>query len=420
MRGAAAAAAAAAFGGLVCAAAGAAGGAGHCVSGTPFGAPECVQFRGEDAEAAAAACADGEVSLPGRAGEFSEGLCPGYDEADFAGECEYATASGLKVAAIAATGGGNTCAGLLTSCEQITGGTWTPAPRCNSSASAGAAPAALPAGGGDEEGFCISANTFTGGEDCVQFPAGGDLALAEEACTSGEVSMPGQTGEFSRGRCTGYASENFAGECVSETDSGQKTALVTELGGMATCDSLRDQLCPYIPGGSWVPGTNCGGDGDSEGAETEGAADSDAAGSENADPAPAAGPAGGGGEEGFCISANTFTGGEDCVQFPAGGDLALAEEACTSGEVSMPGQTGEFSRGRCTGYASENFAGECVSETDSGQKTALVLEVGGQATCEVLASQVCPYVPGGSWAPAPLCADATAQSTDRPWWQWWG
>merc|ERR1719327_222503 len=181
--------------------------------------------------------------------------------------------------------------------------------------------------------------------------------------------MPGQSGTFARGRCAGYASEAFAGECVAETDSGQRTALVLELGGMTTCRSLRDQLCPYIPGGSWVPGPQCGGsdggsDGDGDSTDGDG---SDAA-------APAADAADNDeGEGGFCLSPNTF-------------------------------------------------AGECVSETDSGQRTALVLELGGEATCRSLRDQLCPYIPGGSWSPSALCAGGAAAQgapADRPWWQWW-
>ena len=275
-RGAAAAAAAAAAvgggAGVGAARAAAAGGPGHCLAGNPFGGPECIQFRGGGSDEAAAACAGGEVSLPGQSGDFVEGACPGYDDEGFAGECAFSTPSGLEVATVATLGSdaGSTCAGLRTTCEQITRGGWEPSAQC---ARSDAPPAAGGAEGGGAEagegGFCLSPNTFTGGEDCVQFPPGGDLGLAEEACASGEVSMPGQTGTFARGRCAGYASEAFAGECVAETDSGQRTALVLELGGEATCSSLRDQLCPYIPGGSWSPSALCAGGAAAQGAPAD-------------------------------------------------------------------------------------------------------------------------------------------------------
>ena len=258
----AAAVAAAAAMGTGAAAAEAADGPGHCLAGNPFGGPDCVQFRGGDVEEVAAACADGEVSLPGQSGDFVEGACPGYDDEAFAGECDFSTPSGLEVTTVATLGNdaGSTCTSLRTTCEQITGGTWKPSAQCTKSDSAPAAGGSEGVGAeAGEEGFCLSQNTFTGGEDCVQFPPGGDLALAEEACTSGEVSMPGQTGTFARGRCAGYSSDSFAGECVSETDSGQKTALVLELGGEATCGVLSSRVCPYIPGGTWVPSELCTG-----------------------------------------------------------------------------------------------------------------------------------------------------------------
>ena len=42
-----------------------------------------------------------------------------------------------------------------------------------------------------------------------------------------------------------------------------------ELGGEATCRSLRDQLCPYIPGGSWSPSALCAGGAAAQGAPAD-------------------------------------------------------------------------------------------------------------------------------------------------------
>ena len=100
-----------------------------------------TKIGGEGVEALAAACAGGEVSLPGQSGDFVEGACPGYDDEAFAGECDFSTPSGLEVATVVTLGNdaGSTCAGRRTTCEQITGGTWKPSTQCTKSDSAPAA-----------------------------------------------------------------------------------------------------------------------------------------------------------------------------------------------------------------------------------------------------------------------------------------
>ena len=118
---------------------------------------------------------------------------------------------------------------------------------------------------------------------------------------------------------------------------------------------------------------------------------------------------GAGGEGGHCLSPNPFAGNEDCVQF--GGDLALAEEACIAGEVSMPGASARWALGPCPTYESEDYAGECAHLTESGAEARSVMLVGGPATCEFLGRVVCgTFIPGGTWSPSPLCGGGAAEA----------
>ena len=110
---------------------------------------------------------------------------------------------------------------------------------------------------------------------------------------------------------------------------------------------------------------------------------------------------------GHCLSENPFSGPDspDCVQF--GGDLGSAQAACESGELSMPGATGEWAAGACSTYESEVYAGECVYETENGAEARQVMLLEGRATCQFLGSIVCgTFIPGGTWKPTPLCGGA--------------
>ena len=121
-----------------------------------------------------------------------------------------------------------------------------------------ASAAAAPAGAEGGPGYCETSNPFSGTRDCTQFLAGTSAEAARAACAAG-VSMPGQAGEFSEGRCPQYSNPDFGGECMRTTDAGiEVTSVMTAQDGnpMGDC-AMITTVCTTFIQGNWDPSAKC-------------------------------------------------------------------------------------------------------------------------------------------------------------------
>ncbi len=111
------------------------------------------------------------------------------------------------------------------------------------------------------------------------------------------------------------------------------------------------------------------------------------------------------GGPGYCETSNPFSGGKDCTQFLAGTSVEAARAACAAG-VSMPGQAGDFSEGRCPQYSDPNFGGECARTTDAGIEvtSVMVAQDGNPMGDCAMITTVCTTFIQGNWDPSPKCA----------------